>query len=80
MVDICRRLRSATSLPIWIQPNAGIPKMVDGRATYPSTPAEFASLVPQWIAAGASFIGGCCGTTPAFIRAAKEAIAQCASN
>ena len=68
-VEICRRLRAATDRPIWIKPNAGLPEMVEGKAVYRVTPAEFASYVPALLEAGASFVGGCCGTTPDFIRA-----------
>jgi methionine synthase I (cobalamin-dependent) len=68
-VKICERLKSATTLPVWIKANAGLPVMVDGRAQYRMTPEEFASQVPALLKAGASFIGGCCGTNPAFIRA-----------
>jgi methionine synthase I (cobalamin-dependent) len=75
-VDICRRLRAATSIPVWIKPNGGLPEMVDGRATYRSTPTQFASKVPLYVKAGANFIGGCCGTTPDFIRAAAVALAE----
>ncbi len=72
MVDICRRLHAATDRPIWIKANAGLPEMVDGKTVYRQTAAEFASYVPQLLEAGASFIGGCCGTTPEFIRAVVE--------
>jgi len=72
MVEICRRLHAATDRPIWIKANAGLPELVDGKTVYKQTPAEFASYVPQLIDAGASFIGGCCGTTPEFIRAVVE--------
>ena len=44
-------------------------EMVDGQTVYAQTPEDFASFVPQLLKAGASFIGGCCGTTPDFIRA-----------
>lgn len=66
---ICRRLRAATDRPIWIKANAGLPKLVDGRAVYETTPEEFASHVPELVQLGASFIGGCCGTNPDFVRA-----------
>jgi 5-methyltetrahydrofolate--homocysteine methyltransferase len=72
MVEVCRRLHGATDRPIWIKANAGLPEIVDGMTVYRQTPAEFAAFVPQLIAAGASFIGGCCGTTPEFIRAVVE--------
>jgi len=68
-VQICRRLKSATDRPIWIKPNAGLPEVVNGQTIYRLSCDDFASFVPQLIDAGASFIGGCCGTTPEFIRA-----------
>jgi methionine synthase I (cobalamin-dependent) len=67
-VEICRRLRAVTDRPLWIKPNAGLPELVDGRTVYRTTPAEFAAQVPALLDAGASFVGGCCGTTPDYIR------------
>ncbi|MBN2580754.1 MAG: homocysteine S-methyltransferase family protein [Pirellulales bacterium] len=72
-VEICRRFRQTTPLPIWIKANAGLPQMVEGRTIYAQTPEEFASYVPALREAGASFLGGCCGTTPDFIRALRAA-------
>ena len=68
-VPVCARLRSATHLPVWIKPNAGLPELVEGRTLWRTTPEEFAGHVPALIEAGAAFIGGCCGTTPEFVRA-----------
>lgn len=68
-VEICRRLKAATDRPVWIKANAGLPQMLGGATVYTQTPAEFAAFVPELIAAGASFVGGCCGTSPDFIRA-----------
>jgi 5-methyltetrahydrofolate--homocysteine methyltransferase len=70
---ICRRLRAATGRPIWLKPNAGLPKVVGGRAVYTTSPEEFAGYVPELIAAGAIFVGGCCGSNPDFV----AAIARC---
>jgi methionine synthase I (cobalamin-dependent) len=73
VVPICRRLRAACDLPIWIKPNAGLPTM-EGTAIRYSTSAEF--FASHYLAlrdAGAAFIGGCCGTTPEFIRALVSA-------
>ncbi|MBN2216076.1 MAG: homocysteine S-methyltransferase family protein [Pirellulales bacterium] len=75
-VPICRRLHAATNVPIWIKANAGLPKMVDGQACYSQKPDEFAAHVPALLEAGASFIGGCCGTTPEFIAAIKQKMAE----
>jgi methionine synthase I (cobalamin-dependent) len=74
-VPVCRRLRAATPLPLWIKPNAGLPEMVEGRPAYRTSPDEFASFIPAMVEAGATFIGGCCGTGPEFIRAAARALA-----
>ena len=76
MVEVCRRLHAATDRPIWIKANAGLPEMRRRQDRLPQTPAEFAAYVPQLIEAGASFIGGCCGTTPEFIRAVVQATHQ----
>jgi methionine synthase I (cobalamin-dependent) len=75
---VCRRLRAACGLPIWIKPNAGLPKM-EGTAVRYGTSAEFfASHFAALREAGASFLGCCCGSTPAFIRALVSA--RCASS
>ena len=68
-VPICQRLRAACGLPIWIKPNAGLPT-IEGKAIHYATSAEyFASHYSALADAGASFVGGCCGSTPEFIRA-----------
>jgi len=67
-IPICQRMRTATALPLWMKPNAGLPEMEGDRVVYRTTPQEFASYVPELVKAGASFVGGCCGTTPEFIR------------
>ena len=71
-LPVCQRMHAATDLAVWIKPNAGLPELVDGKATYRTTPREFAAFVPAVLQAGASFIGGCCGTTPEFVRAVAE--------
>jgi 5-methyltetrahydrofolate--homocysteine methyltransferase len=68
-VGICRRLHSATDRPIWIKANAGLPEFEGGRAQYAMQPEEFAAYLPELVEAGATFVGGCCGTNPEFIRA-----------
>jgi len=67
-IPICQELRAATDLPIWIKANAGQPEYVDGKVIYRITPEEFAGHVPALCAAGANFIGGCCGTSPEHLR------------
>ena len=68
-VRVCRRLRAATDRPVWIKPNAGLPEIVDGKIDYRMTAEEFAGYAPALAEAGASFIGGCCGTNAEFIAA-----------
>ena len=68
-IPICQEVRAATKLPIWIKGNAGQPEYADGKIVYRITPAEFASHAPALRAAGANFIGGCCGTSPDHLRA-----------
>lgn len=68
-VPICQRLRASTDRPIWVKPNAGQPEIEQGRIVYRTTPEQFADGARQLIQAGASFVGGCCGTSPDFIAA-----------
>jgi len=67
-IPVCGRLAAATPLPIWIKPNAGLPEMVGSVALYKTTAVEFAASAQELVEAGATFLGGCCGTTPEFIR------------
>jgi methionine synthase I (cobalamin-dependent) len=75
-VPICARLHAATSLPIWIKPNAGMPVLVAGQAQYSTGAEEFAAHLPALLAAGATFVGGCCGSTPDFVRVLAQALAH----
>ena len=67
-IPVCKRLATSSPLPIWIKPNAGLPEMVGGVAKYKTTAEEFAASAKELIAAGATFLGGCCGTSPEFVR------------
>jgi 5-methyltetrahydrofolate--homocysteine methyltransferase len=67
-VQICKRLRTTTDLPLWMKPNAGLPEISDGHLHYSETPQSFAGHARALVEAGASFIGGCCGTAPEFIQ------------
>jgi len=75
---ICRRLHEACDLPIWIKPNAGLPKVEGAEIRYATSAEFFASHDAALRQAGASFLGGCCGSTPDFIRALVAA--RCASS
>jgi 5-methyltetrahydrofolate--homocysteine methyltransferase len=69
---IARRLKAAGGLPVWIKANAGLPKQVGGKLVYEVSPASFAEAAAEVVAAGAAFIGGCCGTNPDFIAALRS--------
>jgi len=69
MLRVIERLRTATSLPLSVQPNAGLPEVVDGRVIYLCSPEYMAHYAKRFLRAGASIIGGCCGTTPGHIGA-----------
>lgn len=72
MKPIFERLAQFASVPLIIMPNAGLPRVENGRTVYDVDPAEFAEDMAEIIAMGAWFAGGCCGTTPAHIRALTE--------
>lgn len=74
MLDAIERVRAATSLPLSAQPNAGVPRSVEGRNIYLCSPEYMASYARKFVAAGVRLIGGCCGTTPEHIRAMKSAL------
>jgi methionine synthase / methylenetetrahydrofolate reductase(NADPH) len=74
VLSVIERMRAATHLPLAAMPNAGMPRAVEGRNIYMASPEYMASFARKFIQAGASFIGGCCGTTPSHTRAMKSAI------
>lgn len=66
---VLQQLRSATKLPIWFKPNAGLPELdSEGRPTYSVSPEAMGSQVYTWLTAGAQVVGGCCGTSPEHLR------------
>jgi homocysteine S-methyltransferase len=74
MLEAIERVRALTSLPLAAQPNAGIPRSVEGRNIYLCSPEYMASYARKFVAAGARIVGGCCGTTPDHIRVMKSAL------
>lgn len=73
-LEIIKEIAKHTNKPIISQPNAGLPKLVDGKTVFPVGPSEFASFVPKFISAGVNLIGGCCGTTPEHIKELAESL------
>lgn len=74
MIPIVERLVKAAHVPVLVNPNAGLPKSVDGKTVYDVGPEEFAGYMKQIAALGAAAVGGCCGTTPDYIRAEIAAV------
>ena len=72
MLPFVERLAKVSTKPIIAKPNAGMPKIVDGRTVFTVGPDEFGETVARLVEAGASIVGGCCGTTPAHIAAARR--------
>ena len=73
---LLEHLRAVTDKPIVLQPNPGMPQMVDGRLLYGATPEYLGQFAGRALAAGARGVGGCSGTTPAHIRAMRSAFRQ----
>ncbi len=73
MAEMVRQMKKYANVPILAKPNAGLPQMVDGETVYDMGPEEFASFGPLLMEAGASVLGGCCGTTPEHIAHLVEA-------
>ncbi len=72
LIEVTWEIRKSTFLPIIVQPNAGLPVITDNKAIYDKTPLEFAQDCLKMVNLGADIIGGCCGTTPEFIRTLCE--------
>jgi len=75
LAEIIAAIRPQADLPLIVQPNAGKPKLREGKTYYDMTPEDFAAGVMACVGAGAQLVGGCCGTTPDHIRAVADALA-----
>ncbi|CDB76560.1 homocysteine S-methyltransferase [Blautia sp. CAG:237] len=75
LVSVVRSIKENVSIPVIAKPNAGMPTIDDkGQAVYSMNAEDFASYMKVLIESGASVVGGCCGTTPAFIKALHDSI------
>jgi methionine synthase / methylenetetrahydrofolate reductase(NADPH) len=72
VLSVIERMRPVTTKPLAAMPNAGIPRAVEGRTIYLTSPEYMASFTRKLVKAGASIVGGCCGTTPNYTRAMKS--------
>ena len=67
-------MREVTDKPLSAQPNAGLPRDVQGRQFYMGSPEYMATFAKRFVQAGATFVGGCCGTTPTHIKLISDSI------
>ncbi len=74
MMEPVRRLVEASSIPVIVKPNAGLPRDVDGKTVFDVGPVDFANAMKEIANLGACILGGCCGTTPDHIRELKKAV------
>ena len=74
IIEIIRRYRQFTDLPLFARPNAGTPTKEGDRWIYPHTPEAMAARLPELLEAGVSMVGGCCGTTPEHIAAFRKVL------
>jgi len=76
MLPLVERMAAATSLPIIVRPNAGLPRLVDGVTVFPGTADEMGGYAARFVDAGASLIGSCCGSTPSFTGAIADFVKE----
>jgi len=74
MLEALETLKSLTTIPISIQPNAGVPQNIGGRNIYMASPEYMAEYAKRFILKGAEIVGGCCGTNPTHIKAIRKAV------
>jgi homocysteine S-methyltransferase len=74
MLEALEHLKTLTTLPISVQPNAGVPQNVSGRYIYMTSPEYIAEYAKRFIQTGATIVGGCCGTNPDHIKAIRRAV------
>lgn len=74
MLDLVRQVAEGSSLPIVAFPTPGLPQLVKGQVAYDTSPEYFAKACLRLVEEGAKVVGGCCGTTPAHIRALRETL------
>lgn len=76
MVELVEKMAQYSTVPILAKPNAGLPELEDDKTVYKMTPQEFADAAVVLVNAGASIVGGCCGTTPEHIKALSNAVRE----
>jgi 5-methyltetrahydrofolate--homocysteine methyltransferase len=76
MLPLVSRMAAATALPLVVQPNAGLPKLVDGNTVFPGTPDEMGRHAARFAELGAALVGSCCGSSPVFTGAILDEAKQ----
>ena len=74
ITPLIEEIASVTNLPISCQPNAGMPQLINKQTVFPLTAEEMGPLMLDIVDAGASYVGGCCGTTPAHIQSISNSV------
>jgi 5-methyltetrahydrofolate--homocysteine methyltransferase len=74
MLEILKVMSDVPGISLSVKPNAGIPEVIDGNVVYNETPENFAAYTGEFLNLGVRLIGGCCGTTPEFIKAIREKV------
>lgn len=74
MLEVARKMYEVGGISLSVKPNAGLPEIVDGKTLYKESPEKFAELSKEFVKYNVRLIGGCCGTTPEFIKSIKDSI------
>ncbi|MCX7745545.1 MAG: homocysteine S-methyltransferase family protein [Clostridia bacterium] len=74
LLDIIKKMSEVGGIHLSVKPNAGLPELVNGETVFKESPEKFAALTKEFVKYGVRLIGGCCGTTPEFIKAIKSEI------
>ena len=76
LLPLVREMKKYAFVPIVVKPNAGLPKLITGETVFDMDAETFADNMKQLVEAGASIVGGCCGTTPAYIRLLSDRLRE----
>ncbi|AFM39391.1 cobalamin-dependent methionine synthase I [Desulfosporosinus acidiphilus SJ4] len=74
LIEPIKKMYTVASVPLCVKPNAGMPELLNGEIIYRQTPEQFSSYTKEFVENGVRLIGGCCGTSPEFIRELKKAL------
>ena len=74
VMPLAERMLAYSRVPLMVQPNAGLPQIIDGKTVFLVEPEEFAGYIKQMADMGVRIVGGCCGTTPEHIKAVSDAL------